>query len=153
MSENSQNSSKGPCSPKNAADVFELINKINKKYEKLQRENIQELNLTPSQHLILRKLWESDGRQFKELADSCDCTRSTITGVVDTMEGHELVTRKKNLKDRRSTLVKLTEKGKELKNATPPLESIVNGCCSEINQEEIEILGQLLQKLLNSLKS
>ena len=152
MSENSQNSCKAPCSPKSAADVFELINKINKKYEKLQRENIQELNLTPTQHLILRELWESDGRQFKELAESCDYTRSTITGVVDTMENNNLVNREANPEDRRSTLVKLTEKGKKLKNATPPLESIVNGCCSEINQEEIENLGQLLQKLLNSLK-
>ncbi len=152
MKENSENSKDSQCLSENTADVFELINKINKKYEKLQRKNIQELNLTPTQHSILRDLWMTDGLQFKELADSCDCTRSTITGVIDTMEDHKLVTRKKNPKDRRSTLVKLTEKGKELKNATPPIESMVNGCCPGINQEQIETLGELLQKLLNSLK-
>ena len=152
MNKNSEKSEDTPCLSEDTADVFELISKINKKYEKLQRKNIQELNLTPTQHFILRELWISDERQFKELADSCDCTRSTITGVVDTMEEHSLVTREKNPNDRRSTLVKLTEKGKELKNATPPIESMVNGCCPEINQEEIETLGKLLQKLLNSLK-
>jgi len=152
MKKNSDNSKDSQCSSENTADVFELISKINKKYEKLQRKNIKELNLTPTQHLILRKLWADDGRQFKELADSCDCTRSTITGVVDTMEEHKLVTREKNPEDRRSTLVKLTDKGKNLKNATPPIESMVNGCCPEINQDEIETLGELLQKLLNSLK-
>jgi DNA-binding MarR family transcriptional regulator len=152
MKENSENCKDTPCLSEDAADVFELISKINKKYEKLQRKNIQELNLTPTQHLILRELWTVDGRPFKELADSCDCTRSTITGVVDTMEEHKLVTRENNPKDRRSTLVKLTEKGKKLKNATPPIESMVNGCCPGINQEEIETLSELLQKLLNSLK-
>ncbi len=152
MKENSENCEDMPCLSEDAADVFELISKISKKYEKLQRKNIQELNLTPTQHLILRELWMDDERPFKELADSCDCTRSTITGVVDTMEDHELVTRESNPKDRRSTLVKLTEKGKDLKNATPPIESMVNGCCPGINQEEIEALGKLLKKLLNSLK-
>ena len=152
LNKNSEKSEDTPCLSENTADVFELISKINKKYEKLQRKNIQELNLTPTQHYILRELWMSDGRQFKELAESCDCTRSTITGVVDTMEENKLVIRENNPIDRRSTLVKLTEKGKKLKNATPPIESMVNGCCPEINQEEIETLGTLLQKLLNSLK-
>jgi len=147
-----EKTSKESCKPKSVADVFELINKLSKKYEKLQRENIQDLELTPTQHFILRQLWESDGKQFKELAEYCDCTRSTITGVVDTMEKKELVSRKSHPEDRRSLLVKLTRKGKELRNATPPIEAMVNGCCSGINQEEIESLGKLLEKLLNSLK-
>lgn len=139
------------CQPKDIVDVFELINMLNKKYEKLQRNNIQQLELTPTQHFILRELWRSDGQQFKDLAETCNCSRSTITGVVDTMEKKELVSREANPDDRRSLLVKLTEKGKGLKKQTPPLESIVNGCCPGINQEEIEKLGELLQKLLNSL--
>jgi len=139
------------CHPENIVDVFDLINTLNKKYEKLQRDNIQKLELTPTQHFILRQLWEADGQQFKELAETCGCSRSTITGVVDTMEKKNLVTRELHPSDRRSLLVKLTEKGKNLKKATPPLESMVNGCCPGIDQEEIEKLGELLQKLLNSL--
>ena len=140
------------CQPKDIVDVFELINHLNKKYEKLQRDNIQELELTPTQHFILSQLWESDGQQFKKLAEKCGCSRSTIPGVVDTMEKKDLVTRKLNPDDRRSLFVNLTEKGKALKKITPPLESIVNGCCPEINQEEMKKLGELLQKLSNSLK-
>jgi len=149
MSEN--NPGKLLCNPKNLTGVFELITKINRRYEKIQRKNIQNLNLTPSQHMILRQLWESDGRQFKDLAECCECTRPTITGVIDTMESNLLVTRESNPKDRRSLLVKLTDKGKNLKNDAPQLETMVNGCCSGINQEEIETLGQLLQKLLDSI--
>ena len=150
---NSQKSSDICCQPEDIVEVFELINTLNKKYEKIQRDNIQMLTLTPTQHLILRELWRSDGIQFKELAETCDCSRSTITGVVDTMEKKDLVSRESNPSDRRSLLVKLTKKGKELKNKTPRLESMVNGCCPEINEEEIKKLGELLQKLLNSLIS
>jgi len=139
------------CQPKEIVDVFEIINTLNKKYEKLQRDNFQELELTPTQHFILRELWRSDGQQFKDLAETCNCSRSTITGVVDTMEKKGLVFRDSNPKDRRSMLVKLTKKGKNLKIETPPLESMVNGCCPSINKVEIEKLGELLQKLLNSL--
>ncbi len=139
------------CEAKDIVNVFELVNKLHKKYEKLQRDNIQKLELTPTQHFILRELWGSDERQFKDLAESCNCSRSTITGVIDTMERKKLVTRKSHPKDRRSMLVKLTEKGKKLKSSTPPLETMVNGCCAGIKQEEIESLGVLLEKLLNSL--
>jgi len=150
---NSQKSSNICCQPEDIVQVFKLINTLNKKYEKLQRNNIQMLELTPTQHLILRELWSSDGQQFKELAETCNCSRSTITGVVDTMEKKELVSRESHPSDRRSLLVKLTKKGVDLKTKTPRLESMVNGCCPEINEEEIKKLGELLQKLLNSLIS
>ena len=140
------------CQPKDVVDVFELINTLSKKYEKLQRENIQDLELTPSQHFILRELWNTDGQQFKDLAEKCDCSRSTITGIVDTMEKKKLVVRDSHPNDRRSLLVKLTDKGKNLKRVAPPLEKMVNGCCPGINQDEIEKLGELLEKLLNSLQ-
>jgi len=139
------------CQPKNIVDVFEIINRLKKKYDKLQRDNIQKLELTPTQLFILRELWRADGQQFKDLAETCNCSRSTITGVIDTMEKKELVSRESNPRDRRSLFVKLTEKGKILKKQTPPLESMVNGCCPGITQEEIEKLGELLQRLLNSL--
>ncbi|MFX1568557.1 MAG: MarR family winged helix-turn-helix transcriptional regulator [Promethearchaeota archaeon] len=149
--ENSSESTDKCCQPKDLVDVFELINILNKKYEKLQRENIQTLELTPTQHFILRELWDTNGQQFKDLAETCNCSRSTITGVVDTMEKKNLVYREANPDDRRSILVKLTNKGKKFRNVAPPLESIVNGCCPEIKTEEIKILGDLLRKLLNSL--
>ncbi len=151
MNEESIESRDCVCEAKDIVKVFELVNKLHKKYEKLHRNNIQKLELTPTQHYIFRKLWEKDGRQFKNLAEGCNCSRSTITGVVDTMEKKGLVFREANLKDRRSMLVKLTENGKKLKSSTPPLETMVSGCCEGIKQEEIESLGVLLEKLLNSL--
>jgi DNA-binding MarR family transcriptional regulator len=140
----------GP-NPETFNEIFELVYKINKRIEKMQRETVQESNLTPAQYLILRQLWDQDGKQFKELAENCSCSRSTITGVVDTMENNELVKRVPNPKDRRSQLVKLTKKGKELEELTPQMDGLVNNCCQGLDEFDIKLLGGLLKKLYDSL--
>ena len=130
--------------------IFQLINMLNKKYDKLQRQIVKNNNLTPPQYSILTQLWESDGKQFKELASACCCSPSTITGIVDTMEKHDLVYRDNNPADRRSLLVKLTSKGKEIENVTPPIKMILKNCCEGFSIEEAEQLTQLLKKLSDS---
>ena len=130
--------------------IFQIIGKLNKKYEKLQRQIVKKDNLTPPQYSILTQLWESDGKQFKELASACCCSPSTITGIIDTMEKHNLVFRDSNPEDRRSLLVKLTEKGKKIETVTPPIKIILNNCCEGFTTEEVEKLNQLLNKLSNS---
>ncbi|MFX1497658.1 MAG: MarR family winged helix-turn-helix transcriptional regulator [Promethearchaeota archaeon] len=148
MTEN--NFEKEDCKIINFNEVFHLINLINKKYEKLQRKIIQDENLTPAQYSILQQLWESDSKPFKDLASECCCSQSTITGIVDTMEKNKLVNRKANPKDRRSILVVLTNKGKNIENETPPIETILKSCCGGLKVEEIEHLIILLKKLSSS---
>jgi len=130
--------------------IFQLINILNKKYEKLQRQIVKKDNLTPPQYSILNQLWESDGKQFKELASACCCSPSTITGVVDTMEKNHLVYRDSNPEDRRSLLVKLTEKGKKIEDGTPPIKIILKNCCEGFTAEDVDGLTQLLNKLSDS---
>jgi len=134
----------------NFSEIFQMIYKINKKFEKLQRAVIQEENLTTSQYSILQQLWKSDSKPFKALATACCCSQSTITGVIDTMEKNDLVAREMNPNDRRSILVVLTDKGKTLKNVAPPINSILKNCCEGIKPEEIEQLTILLRKLSDS---
>jgi len=132
------------------SEIFELINRINKKYRKLQRRVIKESNLTPPQYSILQELWKSDEKPFKMLALACCCSQSTITGIIDTMEKNNLVTRESNPNDRRSLLVKLTEKGKNLKSLPRPIKFVVKDCCGGFEAEEIKYLVHLLKKLDNS---
>jgi DNA-binding MarR family transcriptional regulator len=133
------------------SEVLELIHEIDKKFEKLQRQEITKDDLTTSQFFILRQLWESDGLQFKDLAVACNCSRSTITGVVDTMEKKGLVKRAPHPNDRRGALVKLTKKGKSLKESTPSIDSLTSNCCEGIDANDLTMLKILLQRLSNSL--
>ena len=132
------------------SEVFQLVNTINKKFDKLQRQVVKKDNLTPPQYSILTELWKSDGKQFKELASACCCSPSTITGIIDTMEKNKLVYRESNPSDRRSLLVKLTPKGKEIEKVTPKMKIILGNCCEGVTPEEIELLTVLLRKLSNS---
>jgi len=138
------------CAVINFSEIFKLINLLNKKYEKLQRDVMKNEKLTPPQYSILTELWESDGKQFKELASACCCSPSTITGIVDTMEKNELVFRDKNPDDRRSLLVKLTTKGRDIKSAPPPIKIVLTNCCEGFTPEDADELILLLKKLSDS---
>ncbi|MHA2182852.1 MAG: MarR family winged helix-turn-helix transcriptional regulator [Promethearchaeota archaeon] len=149
MSENDSNCDNS-CEILNLSEIFQLIGVLSKKYEKLQRQVVKKDNLTPPQYSILTQLWESDGKQFKELASSCCCSPSTITGIVDTMEKNELVYRDNNPEDRRSLLVKLTDKGKQIEKNTPKIKIVLTNCCEGFTPEDAEGLTQLLNKLSDS---
>ena len=148
---NNNNSEDRNCLVIDFSEIYKLINRINKKFEKLQRRIIQKENLTTAQYSILQQLWKTDGVQFKTLANECCCSQSTITGIVDTMEKKDIVVRKMNPEDRRSVLVILTDKGKSLENDTPNINTILDNCCSGFDPNDIENLTKLLIRLDNSL--
>ena len=147
MSDNNINCEDENCVVLDFSEIYKLINRINKKFEKLQRKKIQKENLTTAQYSILQQLRKTDGVQFKTLADACCCSQSTITGIVDTMEKKDIVVRKMNPEDRRSVLVMLTDKGKKLQNETPKMNNIIDNCCSGFDPDDIELLSILLKKL------
>ncbi|MCJ7651617.1 MAG: MarR family transcriptional regulator [Candidatus Lokiarchaeota archaeon] len=148
---NNNNSEDRNCLVIDFSEIYKLINRINKKFEKLQRRIIQKENLTTAQYSILQQLWKTDGVQFKTLANECCCSQSTITGIVDTMEKKDIVVRKMNPEDRRSVLVILTDKGKSLESETPNINTILDNCCSGFDPNDIENLTKLLIRLDNSL--
>ncbi|MFX1480355.1 MAG: MarR family winged helix-turn-helix transcriptional regulator [Promethearchaeota archaeon] len=150
MTKNDSKCENGVCEIIDFSEIFQLINILNKKYKNLQRRVVKVESLTPPQYSILTELWKSDGKQFKELASACCCSPSTITGIIDTMEKNELVYREKNPSDRRSLLVKLTEKGKEIQSSTPPIKIILTNCCEGFTSEEAKQLTHLLDKLSDS---
>jgi len=150
MSDNNIKSEDRNCVVIDFSEIYKLINRINKKFEKLQRRIIQKENLTTAQYSILQQLWKTDGVQFKTLANECCCSQSTITGIVDTMEKKDIVVRKMNPEDRRSVLVILTDKGKILENETPNINTILDNCCSGFDPNDIEDLTKLLKKMDNS---
>jgi len=132
-------------------EIFELLDQVAKRLREIQRLTVREVNLTPPQFQTLRLLWENDRQPFKDLAASLGCKRPTMTGVVDTLEKNGLVMRQPNPSDRRSLLVTLTQKGRDLEGSTPDLDRIYATCCVGLSIDEFEQLGSLLEKLDQSL--
>ena len=151
MNEQTCDPANGACPSGSIGKIFQRIDLVAKKLKQIHRQTIRETNLTPTQYFILTLLWERDGRPFKELASACHCSRATITGIVDTLEKNDMVTRAPNPADRRSLLAKLTEKGKALQHSTPTLEGTFRSCCAGLGPDEFRQLDELLRKLDASL--
>ena len=128
-------------------EVFTLLDQVARKLREIQRLTVNEIDLTSPQFQTLRLLWERDSQPFKDLADANGCTRPTMTGIADTLEKKGLITRKPNLEDRRSLLVTLTEKGRALEGSAPDLDRIYAICCVGLSAVEFLQLGNLLERL------
>ena len=78
-----------------------------------------ETGLTPNDARTLQSLSSTEGRSMSALAEEWKLDASTVTWIVDRLEGKGLVQRRPHPSDRRSKLVMLTAKGARLmaKNA------------------------------------
>jgi DNA-binding MarR family transcriptional regulator len=132
------------------AEVFELIDHAAKTLRRIQRITVNDSGLTPSQYHVLSTLWVEDGQALKDLAEACNCTRATITGLVDGLENKGLIRRDPNPDDRRSLLAVLTPEGRALRSQTEALEAVYQECCPGLAPHEFHQLGLLLTKLNDS---
>ena len=139
-----------------SSEIFNLVKKIKKQFEQFER-NLFRIHgisgLTPPQFFILRILWKEDGFPLKYFAKAAHCSRPTMTGIINTMKKDGLITREQNPNDGRSTLIRLTKKGKELQQYKPPLDQNPTDFFKDFKPEEIKQLSQLLKKLSNSMET
>ncbi|MGD8793659.1 MAG: MarR family winged helix-turn-helix transcriptional regulator [Anaerolineae bacterium] len=132
-------------------EVFQLVERVAKRLKQMQRETVAGVGLTPPQYFVLGQLWARDSRPLGELAEASYCTPATMTGIVDTLEGKDLICRVPNPEDRRSLLVTLTAAGRAMEASAPTPAAIFGNCCDGLAPEEARHLSALLRKLLVSL--
>lgn len=92
---------------------FNLGRVMRRVYEYYEKR-LSPFGLTPPQYFVFNALWMGDGITITELGDRVSLDSSTLTGIIDRMEKNDYVERKPNPNDRRSALVFLTIKAKEL---------------------------------------
>ena len=63
---------------------------------------------------ILYTLWQEDGVPIKTISDKCGLAITTLTTMLERMERQALIHRQSDEKDKRKTLIVLTEKGRAL---------------------------------------
>lgn len=84
--------------------IFEII---------LSEKNIDAFN--GAQGRILYVLWQEDGIPIRALSDRCGLAITSLTTMLERMEKQGLITRLQDTKDKRKTLLYLTDKAHELK--------------------------------------
>ncbi len=134
------------------AQVFGLLDRVARRLRTIHQYTVRDAGLTPAQYHVLVQLWQRGEQPLGDLAKACDCTRPTITGIVDTLVRNGLVVRVPNPNDRRSVLASLTERGRALQDTTPQLTELYGSCCEGLSASERRVLHQLLGKLDVSLR-
>ena len=90
--------------------IVELI----KKYQFRDRNEITSFGISVSQCYVLETLHFQGELTMKKLAGQMHLTISTITRLVDQLEGKKLVRRKQHPKDSRVRIIKLTPRGEKV---------------------------------------
>jgi DNA-binding MarR family transcriptional regulator len=96
----------------NIRRVFQAVNEYSKKAER-------ETGLTGPQLWAIKVIAEGAPIKVSELARRMYLHPATVVGILDRLEGRELVTRTRSKEDRRVVEIQLTEKGRELLTQSP----------------------------------
>lgn len=86
-----------------------------RKMTSLYKPYLEKLDLTYPQFLVLGILWECGDQTIQSLGQKLHLDSGTLTPLMKRLERAGMVTRKKSLKDERSTILSLTDKGQALK--------------------------------------
>jgi DNA-binding MarR family transcriptional regulator len=71
-------------------------------------------NISVAYFAVLQALWDKDGLSISHLGERAHLEKSTMTSLIDRMEGAALLRRKDHPTDRRAYKICLTDRGKEL---------------------------------------
>ena len=130
------------------AKIHQLSNRILAK--KLKKYHLDEIN--PAQGRILFVLWQHDGIPISELARRTSLGRSTLTSMLDRLEGAGYVTRVPSQDDRRKILVERSDKDRALQERYAQVSEHMAGLFYDgFSGREVEEFEQYLGRIYGNL--
>ncbi len=116
----------------------------------LKKAGISEIN--PAQGRILFVLWKKDEIPITELARKTLLSKSTLTSMLDRLEEAGLIIRVPSKKDRRTILIKRTEKDKRLeKTYVQVSDEMTSLFYKGFTSGEIDTFEEYLKRILANL--
>jgi DNA-binding MarR family transcriptional regulator len=116
----------------------------------LKKAQIQDIN--PAQGRILFVLWEKDMIPISEIAEKTQLHKTTLTKMLDKLEDQGHIKREPSKKDRRITLIGITEKNRKLSHEYNQVsKQMSNIYYDDFTHEEVVQLDELLTKVLDNL--
>lgn len=112
-----------PRLPDYEDEVLRSLRRIIRAVDLYSRKLISHHGLSGPQLVCLRQLSDSGPLQTGQLANAMSLSAATVCGILDRLEARKLVTRKRQLDDKRRVVVGLTAAGRKLvRQAPPPLQ-------------------------------
>ena len=111
---------------------------------------LDKFDITYTQYITLLALWEQDGLLVKTLGERLYLDSGTLTPLLTKLESKGLIIKQKDTKDSRETTIRLTGKGRELKEKIVVVPSSM-GACVKLDVDDFLCLQKLLKKVRNGL--
>ncbi|MTI44171.1 DNA-binding MarR family transcriptional regulator [Roseibium hamelinense] len=113
---------------------------------------LQEIGLTYPQYLAMVALWEKDNVPVNSLTDRLQLETNTVTPLLKRLESMDLLTRTRSQKDERQVTVKLTRRGKNLRQKCAHFAGCVMAATG-LEMEEIIDLQSRIMTLRDQLRA
>ena len=117
-------------------------------------QQLQQVDLLPGQPKILEFLLENEGCTQRTISEGCFLDKSTITTVLKRMEKDKLIYKESHPTDQRSSLIYLTEAGKNKAFwVQQTLNDIDKAELADIPEAERKQLFATLEKIIDNQKN
>lgn len=114
-----------------------------------ESEVLAEFSLSWGGFTTLWVLWVWGDLQTAELAEACDLSKGTLTGIVKTLERRGFVKRRRLEEDRRKVVVALTKPGLEaIETVFPRFNRYEAQVVSHLSRTEKQNLAELLRRVI-----
>jgi len=116
--------------------------------------HLDKLGITYPQYLVMLVLWEEDGIPVNDISHKLILNTNTVTPLLKRMETLGLISRIRSEEDERKVIVRLTDKGSELKAdaAHIPFTLMADISPEDIDVEELIAMKNKLQEWIDFLK-
>lgn len=133
--------------PKTGHDVVDAILYAAHRIRTAADARLRESGLSLPGYKLMRALENSD-RSMRELSDVLHISPRTVTDMIDGLEAKALVARCPHAADRRVTLVRLTEEGRQqLAVAATGAEQASRAAMNGLSSRDQQTLRELLEKV------
>lgn len=102
-------------------EVLIAIRRIIQSIDLHSRRLVKQFGLTGPQLIILREISQSEEITASDISKAISLSQATVTGVLDRLEKRGYIVRKRSDRDRRRTLVGITQLGNHILASAPPL--------------------------------
>ncbi|WP_234414237.1 MarR family winged helix-turn-helix transcriptional regulator [Paenibacillus sp. CAA11] len=119
-----------------------------RKVSHLLLQRLKEYNITPEQWSVLVRIGERDGMIQKEIGERAAKDKPTTTRLLIALEEKGFIRKIGGEADRRSFLIYITDKGREVLQKTEPIEhQVMEEVTEGIPQAELELLLKQLNQV------
>ena len=126
--------------------LYACSKEIIKKY----KPYLDKLNLTYTQYITMLVLWENNEINVKALGEKIYLDSGTLTPLLKKLESKGYIVRLKNNKDGRNLVIRITNKGIELRDRAKSIPESI-GKCINISKKDAFNLYQILHRILGEI--